>query len=69
MSPIRDSISSLFANLFDRKSLTDLDLRKNHLLEVRNLHCLPQLQHLNLGMFFGCYVCWDITNDTQMTMR
>ncbi|KAG9186662.1 hypothetical protein G6011_09770 [Alternaria panax] len=30
------------------KSLTDLDLRKNHLLEVRNLHCLPQLQHLNL---------------------
>ncbi|KAK1915730.1 hypothetical protein P3342_003543 [Pyrenophora teres f. teres] len=30
------------------KSLTDLDLRKNQLLEVRNLHCLPQLQHLNL---------------------
>ncbi|KAF1837230.1 hypothetical protein BDW02DRAFT_491871 [Decorospora gaudefroyi] len=32
----------------DLKSLTDLDLRKNRLLEVRNLHCLPQLQHLNL---------------------
>ncbi|KNG51423.1 leucine-rich repeat-containing protein 23 protein [Stemphylium lycopersici] len=30
------------------KSLTDLDLRKNRMLEVRNLHCLPQLQHLNL---------------------
>lgn len=33
-----------------RKSLTDLDLRKNRLLEVRNLQRLPQLQHLNLGM-------------------
>ncbi|KAF1946098.1 hypothetical protein EJ02DRAFT_431017 [Clathrospora elynae] len=32
----------------DLKSLTDLDLRKNRLLEVRNLQCLPQLQHLNL---------------------
>lgn len=31
-----------------RKSLTDLDLRKNRLLELRNVHCLPQLQHLNL---------------------
>ncbi|KAH7388621.1 hypothetical protein BKA66DRAFT_489597 [Pyrenochaeta sp. MPI-SDFR-AT-0127] len=30
------------------KSLTDLDLRNNRLLEVRNLHNLPQLQHLNL---------------------
>ncbi|KAI4614954.1 hypothetical protein J4E80_006460 [Alternaria sp. BMP 0032] len=30
------------------KSLTDLDMRKNRLVEVRNLHCLPQLQHLNL---------------------
>jgi len=29
--------------------LTDLDLRKNRLLEVRNVHRLPQLQHLNLG--------------------
>ncbi|CAO2650687.1 Nn.00g019790.m01.CDS01 [Neocucurbitaria sp. VM-36] len=32
----------------DLKSLTDIDLRNNRLLEVRNLHCLPQLQHLNL---------------------
>ncbi|KAJ8106459.1 hypothetical protein OPT61_g9523 [Boeremia exigua] len=31
------------------KSLTDLDLRKNRLLEVRNVHRLSQLQHLNLG--------------------
>ncbi|KAF1841100.1 uncharacterized protein K460DRAFT_321940 [Cucurbitaria berberidis CBS 394.84] len=30
------------------KSLTDLDLRRNRLFEVRNLHCLAQLQHLNL---------------------
>lgn len=30
------------------KSLTDIDLRGNRLLEVRNLHCLPQLQHLNI---------------------
>ncbi|KAF3043448.1 hypothetical protein E8E12_008270 [Didymella heteroderae] len=30
------------------KSLTDLDLQKNRLLEVRNVHRLPQLQHLNL---------------------
>lgn len=30
------------------KSLTDLDLRKNRLLEVRNVHRLSQLQHLNL---------------------
>ncbi|KAF9695895.1 hypothetical protein EKO04_006070 [Ascochyta lentis] len=30
------------------KSLTDLDLRKNRLLEIRNVHRLPQLQHLNL---------------------
>lgn len=28
--------------------MTDLDLRKNRLLEVRNVHRLPQLQHLNL---------------------
>ncbi|KAI8936413.1 hypothetical protein NX059_006821 [Plenodomus lindquistii] len=33
----------------DLKSLTDLDLRKNRLVEVRNVHCLPQLQHLNLN--------------------
>ena len=31
------------------KSLTDLDLRGNRLLEVRNMHRLSQLQHLNLG--------------------
>jgi hypothetical protein len=31
------------------KSLTDLDLRNNRLLEVRNLHHLPRLEHLNLG--------------------
>ena len=31
------------------KSLTDLDLRGNRLLEVRNVHRLSQLQHLNLG--------------------
>ncbi|KAJ4380548.1 Protein nud1 [Didymella sp. IMI 355093] len=30
------------------KSLTELDLRKNRLLEVRNVYRLPQLQHLNL---------------------
>jgi hypothetical protein len=33
-----------------RKSLTDLDLRNNRLLEVHNLHNLPRLEHLNLGM-------------------
>ncbi|KAF2856218.1 hypothetical protein T440DRAFT_413260 [Plenodomus tracheiphilus IPT5] len=33
----------------DLKSLTDLDLRRNRLTEVRNVHCLPQLQHLNLN--------------------
>ncbi|KAH9865679.1 hypothetical protein J1614_009265, partial [Plenodomus biglobosus] len=33
----------------DLKSLTDLDLRKNRLIEIRNVHCLPQLQHLNLN--------------------
>lgn len=40
-----DTIDFAKTNL---KSLTDLDLRKNRMLEVRNLHCLPQLQHLNL---------------------
>ncbi|UPX10893.1 Protein nud1 [Ascochyta rabiei] len=30
------------------KSLTDLDLHKNRLLEIRNVHRLSQLQHLNL---------------------
>ncbi|KAL6706829.1 Protein nud1 [Coniothyrium glycines] len=30
------------------KSLTDLDLHGNRILEVRNVHCLAQLQHLNL---------------------
>ncbi|KAL5116538.1 Protein nud1 [Pleosporales sp. CAS-2024a] len=29
-------------------SLTDLDLRKNRLLEARNVHNLPRLEHLNL---------------------
>jgi hypothetical protein len=33
-----------------RTSLTDLDLRNNHILEARNLHNLPRLEHLNLGM-------------------
>jgi hypothetical protein len=33
------------------KSLTDLDLRGNRLLEVRNVHRLSQLQHLNLGRY------------------
>jgi hypothetical protein len=32
-----------------RKSLTDLDLRNNRLLEVHNLHNLSRLEHLNLG--------------------
>ncbi|KAH7080257.1 hypothetical protein BKA63DRAFT_437249 [Paraphoma chrysanthemicola] len=32
----------------DLKSLTDLDLRNNQMLEVRNLHRLPRLEHLNL---------------------
>lgn len=36
------------ANAFS-KSLTDLDLRNNRLLEVRNLHQLPRLEHLDLG--------------------
>lgn len=31
------------------KSLTDLDLRHNGLVKVCNIHCLPQLQHLNLN--------------------
>jgi hypothetical protein len=30
-------------------SLTDLDLRNNRLVEVRNLHNLSRLEHLNLG--------------------
>jgi len=29
--------------------MTELDLRGNGLVEVRNLHCLVGLQHLNLG--------------------
>ncbi|CBX92664.1 hypothetical protein LEMA_P053700.1 [Plenodomus lingam JN3] len=33
----------------DLKSLTDLDLQRNQLIEVRNVHWLPQLQHLNLN--------------------
>lgn len=36
-----------FANL---KSLVDLNLRGNGLIEVRNVQCLPELEHLNLGM-------------------
>lgn len=30
-------------------SLTDLDLRNNRVVEVRNLHNLSRLEHLNLG--------------------
>ena len=33
-----------------RKSLVDLNLRGNGLIEVRNVQCLPELEHLNLGM-------------------
>ncbi|KAH7414035.1 hypothetical protein DE146DRAFT_707799 [Phaeosphaeria sp. MPI-PUGE-AT-0046c] len=32
----------------DLKSLTDIDLRNNRILEARNLHNLPRLEHLNL---------------------
>lgn len=37
------------ANDVRRKSLTNLNLRSNRLLEVRNVHHLSQLQHLDLG--------------------
>ena len=39
-----------FANRLFSKSLTDIDLHGNRLFQVRNVHRLPQLQHLNLGM-------------------
>jgi hypothetical protein len=32
-----------------RQSLKELDLRGNRLCQVRNVHCLSQLEHLNLG--------------------
>jgi hypothetical protein len=48
-------VKSVYSNkvklIYIRKSLTDLDLHSNHLLEVRSLHHLLRLEHLNLGMF------------------
>lgn len=44
-----------------RKSLTDLNLRGNHLAEVLNLHRLPQLQNLDLGEFNN--LCWSTCAD------
>ncbi|KAF2638137.1 hypothetical protein P280DRAFT_471798 [Massarina eburnea CBS 473.64] len=40
-----ETVDFAAANL---KSMTDLNLRGNRLYEVRNIHRLPQLQHLNL---------------------
>jgi hypothetical protein len=45
-----------------RKSLTDLDLRNNRVLEVHNLHNLPRLEHLNLGMSLDCILSSSLTN-------
>lgn len=45
-----------------RASLTDLDLRNNRLLEVRNLHSLPRLEHLNLGTSTLCIQVAPLTN-------
>jgi hypothetical protein len=41
-------VTALFTNT-SSASLTDLDLRNNRVVEVRNLHNLSRLEHLNLG--------------------
>ncbi|KAF2704498.1 hypothetical protein K504DRAFT_537993 [Pleomassaria siparia CBS 279.74] len=48
LSAGRNEIEAIDFERANLKSLTDIDLRGNQLLEVRNLQRLPQLQHLNL---------------------
>ncbi|KAJ4296434.1 Protein nud1 [Kalmusia sp. IMI 367209] len=48
LSAARNAIEIVDFAKANFKSVTDLDLRGNQLIEVRNLHRLPQLQHLNL---------------------
>ncbi|KAH7114333.1 hypothetical protein B0J11DRAFT_496705 [Dendryphion nanum] len=48
LSASGNQISSIDFARANLKSITDLNLRGNCITEVRNLHCLPQLQHLDL---------------------
>ncbi|KAF2120507.1 hypothetical protein BDV96DRAFT_564992 [Lophiotrema nucula] len=48
LSAVGNQLDSVDFSIANMKSLTDLNLRSNRLAEVRNLHCLPQLRHLDL---------------------
>ncbi|KAJ4353230.1 Protein nud1 [Didymosphaeria variabile] len=70
LSAARNEIEFVDFAQVDLKSLTDLNLRGNQLIEVRNVHRLPQLQHLDLDD--NCieeFPISDVTSDRCKALR
>lgn len=50
------------------KSLADLNLRGNRIVEVRNVHRLPQLRYIDLGKTIISIYVSALANIPQMTI-